>query len=60
MDNIVLNDINYGVTGQNGLAQSNFEEIEDYINKVLNPDLIMTLDNEVMILEGNVMVLEGW
>jgi len=60
MDNIVLNDIQYGVTGQNGLAQANFEEIKDYINKVLNPDLILCLDNEVMVWEGNVMVLEDW
>jgi len=60
MDAMVLNNIDYGVTGQNGLAQANFQEIEDYINKVLDPDLIMTLDGEIMILEGNVMVLEGW
>jgi len=60
MDAMVLNDIEYAVTGQNGLAQANFQEIEDYINKVLDPDLIMTLDGEIMILEGNVMVLEGW
>ena len=60
MDAMVLNNIDYGVTGQNGLAQANFQEIEDYINKVLDPDLIMTLDGEVMVLESNVMILEGW
>jgi len=32
MGSITLNDIAYGVTGQNGLAQANFQEIEDYIN----------------------------
>jgi len=59
MDPMVLENIDYGVSGQNGLAQSNFQEIQSYINNVLDPDLIMTLDGEVMILEGNVMVLEG-
>ena len=59
MDPIVLENIDFGVAGQNGLAQSNFQEIEDYINNVLDPDLIMTLDGEVMVLDGDVMVLEG-
>ena len=59
MDPIVLENIDYGVSGQNGLAQANFQEIQDYINNVLDPDLIMTLDGEVMVFEGDVMVLEG-
>ena len=60
MDDMILNDIEYAVTGQNGLAQANFQEIEEYVNNVLNPALIMTLDGEVMVFDGDVMVLEGW
>jgi len=60
MDPISLDDINYGVTGQNGLAQANFQEIQDYINKILDPDLIMTYEGEVMVYENNVMVFEDW
>ena len=60
MDPISLDDINFGVTGQNGLAQTNFEEIQDYINKALDPDLILTYDNEVLVFEGDVLVHEDW
>jgi len=60
MDQIALDTIAYGVTGQNGLAETNFEKIQDYINKALDPDLIMTYDDEIMVFEDNVMVLEDW
>lgn len=36
MSDLTLDDITYGTAGWNGLAQSNFEAIEDYINSKTN------------------------
>lgn len=59
MDDISLDDITYGTTGWNGLVQANFEKITTYINNKLNPDLIVTLDSQVVAHDGNVVILEG-
>jgi len=32
-NNLILDDVTYGTTGWNGLVQSNFEAIEDFINQ---------------------------
>ena len=59
MDNIVLDDITYETTGWNGLAQSNFEKITDYINNKLNHDRIVCLEDTVVCLDNNVVTMEG-
>ena len=59
MDDISLDDITYGTTGWNGLAQTNFEKITTYINKKLNSDKIICLSNQVVCLNNNVIVNEG-
>ncbi|MBN2568118.1 MAG: hypothetical protein JXB42_01675 [Deltaproteobacteria bacterium] len=59
MDNISLDDVNYGTTGWNGLVQTNFEKIETWINNKLNHDRILCLDNQVLCLNDNVLSLEG-
>lgn len=59
MDDLSLDDITYATTGWNGLAQSNFEKIETYINNKLNHDNIVCLDNQVVCLDNKVVTLEG-
>jgi len=59
MDDISLDNVTYGTTGWNGLVQSNFEAITEYINNKLNPDLILTFNGEVMTFDGNVLVMEA-
>lgn len=59
MDDISLDNITYGTTGWNGLAQANFEKISSYINKKLNPDRIVCLGNQIVCLDNNVIVMEG-
>jgi len=59
MDDISLDDVSYGTTGWNGLAQTNFEKITMYINNKLNPDKIVCLSNQIVCLNNNVMVNEG-
>lgn len=58
MDDISLDDIAIGTTGWNGLVQTNFEKITDYINNKLNPDLILTFNGEVLTFNGDVLVME--
>lgn len=59
MDPISLDSVTYGTTGWNGLVQANFEKITAYINNKLNPDLIVTMNDLVVVLDGNVVVMEG-
>ena len=59
MDDIELDDVEYGTTGWNGLVQNNFELITDYINNKLNPDLIVTHSDTIVVHEGNVVVNGG-
>lgn len=59
MDALLLDDITYATTGWNGLAQSNFEKIEIYINNKLNHDRIVCMDDEIVCLNNKVITLEG-
>ena len=59
MNNISLDDITYGTTGWNGLAQTNFEKITTYINCKLNHDRIVCLNNQIICLDNKVVTMEG-
>ena len=45
MESITLDDITYGTTGWNGLAQSNFEKIEAFINTDLWENALILADS---------------